>query len=101
MSDEKPVSRPESAVHEDCEKERLHLHQVSQDQMEYAGEGEDPCHKGGEIMEERAESEDAYQLQERVGIGMGAQEILQGVIMSEILTRPQQRRAMQRSRWRA
>ena len=83
-----------------CESDRLHLHQVTQAQMEEAQEGEDPCHKGGNT-QEQAEIELSYEADAAAeGSGL-AQDLLRGVIVSEILTRPDQRRAMLKNRWRA
>ena len=73
-----------------CKDQRMHLHAVSQEQMHRAMEGEDPCHVGGILPEEASENampvdDEALQLR---------QDILRGVIMSEILTRPCERMAI-------
>ena len=79
----------------DCEQRRIHLHEVTQQQMHEAFEGEDPCHAGQapEIREEAVFSYD----EEQVQADGFAQDVLRGVIMSEILTRPCQRAAMKRN----
>ena len=79
----------------DCEQRRIHLHEVTQQQMHEAFEGEDPCHAGQapEICEEAVFSYD----EEQVQADGFAQDVLRGVIMSEILTRPCQRAAMKRN----
>jgi len=74
--------------------EGMKLRSVSQVQLGAAGEGEDPCHSGGvlqdaELPEESpvlhspifdTEDKDAF-----------AQDVLRGVIMSEVLKRPERR----------
>ena len=79
----------------DCEQRRIHLHEVTQRQMHEAFEGEDPCHAGHapEMQEDAVFSYDEEQSQ---ADGF-AQDVLRGVIMSEILTRPCQRAAMKRN----
>lgn len=73
----------------------MHLHEVTQAQMMSAGEGEDPCHAG------RAQR---HAMPEESALGMAdaapdtqdneaARELLRGVILSEILERPCERRA--------
>lgn len=73
----------------------MRLHTVTQEGMRSAGEGEDPCHLGdaqGEVvlLEDSpvyrspifdTEDKDAF-----------AKDILRGIVMSEVLTRPAQRR---------
>ena len=82
---------------------RIHLHEVTSDVLDAAGEGEDPCHAGGEDAfaahaqperdggEAMPASADADFRQEL------ARDVLRGVIMSEILTRPCERRATYRN----
>lgn len=89
----------EAAVQADhsCDRSRLHLHEVTSEQMLSAAEGEDPCHAGGiqtpiDLQSERPIGDEAQQL-------LG-EDVLRGVIMSEILMRPSERRALQRSRQR-
>ena len=83
------------AYEENCEQSRIHLHEVTQHQMNEALEGEDPCHAG-----RAPESQDdvlfSYDEEQRQADGL-AQDVLRGVIMSEILTRPCQRAAMKRN----
>lgn len=78
-----------------CKTDRMHLHEVSQQQFEVAAEGEDPCHVGTAGYDDVGfdESDDTRQ--------QLAQDVLRGVIMSEILARPQERfarAAMMRNR---
>ena len=78
----------------DCEGDRIHLHNVSQAAMLHAAEGEDPCHGGNSAVQggfdfAQDESETLLELRE---------DVLRGVVMSEILMRPHERRALQRSR---
>lgn len=79
----------------DCQQQRIHLHDVSQTDMLTAAEGEDPCHGGDSAAQrvgfdaEPEENEAQRSLRE---------DVLRGVIMSEILMRPHERRALQRSR---
>lgn len=83
--------RDSSELH--CDQSRIHLHEVSEEQMLFAGEGEDPCHAGGNIEpepEQEVPSNDAQQAFQM--------DVLSGVIMSEILTRPHERSAMRRRR---
>ena len=90
--------------HTACEERPLHLHEVTQTAFSLAEEGEDPCHAGGVYehgfggaatqLESDAEELDANKAEENAI----AQDILRGVIMSEILTRPRERMAAQRSR---
>ena len=68
---------------------------VSQQQMAAAGEGEDPCHVGGDAVE--AAFDDALTMEnspifDTEDPDAFARDVLRGVIMSEILTRPQDRR---------
>lgn len=76
-----------------CEQRRVHLHDVSNEEMLMAGEGEDPCHAGGIRDMSMHDSDDPTE-QETIQ----AQDVLRGVIMSEILMRPHERIALQRSR---
>lgn len=75
----------------------IHLHETTQEAMRAAGEGEDPCHAGSAPLPESAVYDSpiyASQSEEREAL---AQDVLRGVIMSEILTRPAERRAMKRA----
>ena len=83
---------------EACEGKRLHLHEVTQQQFRESAEGEDPCHRGGaqeaeDVLEETAFS---YDEQEQADSAL-AQDVLRGVIMSEILKRPSERAAIRRN----
>ncbi len=88
------TAEPDSDMREaDCEAKPIHLHSVSQQTMRSAGEGEDPCHAGNsrirtEEIGETPVPQDADNVL--------AQDVLRGVIMSEILTRPRDRVAMRR-----
>ena len=63
--------------------------------MEQAGEGEDPCHAGG--APKRPEPDEAYEPTEEEARRAAFQsDVLRGVIMSEILTRPGERAAVRR-----
>ena len=73
----------------DCDKRPLHLHQVSQQQMAQAGEGEDPCHAGSHVPEELSSVYEPQPAQ----VDLRGQELVRGVIMSEILKRPCERMA--------
>ena len=89
---------PKKAVREaDCDKRPLHLHQVSQQQMAQAGEGEDPCHAGSHPLEELSSVYEPQTAQ----IDLRGQELVRGVIMSEILKRPCERMAERHDRRRA
>ena len=79
----------------DCESQPIHLHDVGQAQMTLAGEGEDPCHAGGR----GAEPSEAAVVQGETHSVL-AQDVLRGVIMSEILTRPHERAAQYAARRR-
>ena len=89
---------PKKAVREaDCDKRPLHLHEVSQPQMAQAGEGEDPCHAGSHPLEELSSVYEPQTAQ----IDLRGQELMRGVIMSEILRRPCERMAERHDRRRA
>ena len=89
---------PKKAVREaDCDKRPLHLHEVSQPQMAQAGEGEDPCHAGSHPLEELSSVYEPQTAQ----IDLRGQELVRGVIMSEILRRPCERMAERHDRRRA
>ena len=86
-----PGSAPQAHA---CDQQRMHLHEVSGEQLQYAAEGEDPCHVGDARMNSD-QSEPAVHEQTK---GQLEQDILRGVIMSEILTRPCDRMAVRRGR---
>ena len=81
-----------------CEQEaepRIHLHHADEQAMEQAGEGEDPCHAGA--APKRPEPDEAYEPTEEDARRAAFQsDVLRGVIMSEILTRPGERAAVRR-----
>ena len=90
----------QQAEQQPCEEQRIHLHDVTLTQLDQAGEGDDPCHFGGEIMKEsicesEMESSEADSSREAF-----RRDVLRGVIMSEVLIRPHERKALQRSRQR-
>lgn len=80
----------------DCERKPLHLHEVTQQQFAAAGEGEDPCHAG-----HAPEREQSILLEETPEPHPLADDVLRGVIMSEILQRPCDRMARRDYRRRA
>lgn len=77
-----------------CDQRRIHLHEVTNEQMLFAGEGEDPCHAGGNP----AEPEHELEMPAGEENHEFAQDVLRGVMMSEILMRPHERAAMRRRR---
>ena len=81
-----------------CEQEaepRIHLHHADEQAMEQAGEGEDPCHAGA--APKRPEPDEAYEpMEEDARRAAFQSDVLRGVIMSEILTRPGERAAVRR-----
>ena len=77
-----------------CDEQPMHLHAVSQRQFADAAEGEDPCHVGGAARHEHS-SYDSY---DEASSETLAQDVLRGVIMSEILTRPHERAVLRRGR---
>ena len=92
---EKPDRRADDQEESDCERSRIHLHEVSQQQMDGAGEGEDPCHRGSAAVADTPD-DFSYDEEEKERSAF-AQDVLRGVIMSEILTRPCKRTAGQRN----
>lgn len=76
---------------------RMHLHDVTDGQMSAAAEGEDPCHQGDALSAEMMDSPVYMQETEEDRQAL-AQDVLRGVVMSEILTRPRDRMATYRSR---
>lgn len=88
----------QSGFDDPCDSEdapRIHLHQADQQAMEQAGEGEDPCHAGA--APKRPEPDEAYEPAEEEARRAAFQsDVLRGVIMSEILTRPGERAAGRR-----
>lgn len=86
----------QSGFDDPCDSEdapRIHLHQADQQTMEQAGEGEDPCHAGA--APERPPMDDETR-EEDVQRAAFASDVLRGVVMSEVLTRPSERAALRR-----
>lgn len=75
-----------------CENQPIHLHEVAQAQMAKAAEGEDPCHVGGR--DQHAEPDEGFAVWQDEAQTALAQDVLRGVVMSEILTRPHERAAL-------
>ncbi len=98
---EQASGAPEKA-HEHCNTRQMHLHEVTQQQFASAGEGEDPCHVGDAqaLHTDGGDGQDdgAFELIQAEDSGALAQDVLRGMIMSEILTRPQDRAALRRGR---
>jgi len=103
-SENKPVPhevRTEEEGEDPCHEEMLapkkpamHLRIASQEEMHAAGEGEDPCHFGA-ALEETAFDEESpvyrspiFHTEDKDAF---AQDVLRGVVMSEVLRRPQRR----------
>ena len=86
----------EPEVQKACDSRQMHLHEVGQNVFSAAMEGEDPCHVGGHDLLE----EDHNVPEQTSECDAFAQDVLRGVIMSEILTRPCERRGMQRKGFR-
>ena len=72
---------------------RIHLHQADQQTMEQAGEGEDPCHAGA--APERPPMDDETKETDAPRAAFEG-DVLRGVVMSEVLTRPSERAALRR-----
>lgn len=77
----------------------LHLHEATQEQLRAAGEGEDPCHAGGGVRP-APEQGSILSAAEQAQDSEAARELLRGVILSEILERPCERRARLQNRRR-
>lgn len=91
-------AQPGAASDERLHGPGIHLHDVSQEQMNLAQEGEDPCHAGSApavTVEEKSQAP-GNPLREAM-----ADDLLRGVVMSEILTRPCQRQTAIRRRTKA
>ncbi len=110
----KPASRQTLIEQEKgarCESKPMHLHDVTQAQMHAAGEGEDPCHKGGDGPVTRRKTaarttsasedspvyaspiyDDEDERRERL-----REDFVRGIVMSEILMTPKQRQALRRA----
>ena len=86
----------QSGFDDPCDSEdapSIHLHQADQQTMEQAGEGEDPCHAGA--APERPPMDDETR-EEDVQRAAFESDVLRGVVMSEVLTRPSERAALRR-----
>ena len=86
----------QSGFDDPCDSEdapRIHLHQADQQTMEQAGEGEAPCHAGA--APERPPMDDETR-EEDVQRAAFESDVLRGVVMSEVLTRPSERAALRR-----
>lgn len=75
----------------------IHLHTVAQDEMHFAGEGEDPCHAGGHDRKEE-EIHDVHGVQQQPVSLLTVDDMVRSVVMSEILMRPAERVAIRRTR---
>ena len=86
----------QSGFDDPCDSEdapRIHLHQADQQTMEQAGEGEDPCHAGA--APERPPMDDETKETDAPRAAFEG-DVLRGVVMSEVLTRPSERAALRR-----
>ena len=86
----------QSGFDDPCDSEdapRIHLHQADQQAMEQAGEGEDPCHAGAAPERPPMDDETKETDVQRAAI---ESDVLRGVVMSEVLTRPSERAALRR-----
>ena len=93
----KKKKRPAAKLHEPKRAAPPEATQKHADEqaMEQAGEGEDPCHAGA--APKRPEPDEAYEPTEEEARRAAFQsDVLRGVIMSEILTRPGERAAVRR-----
>ena len=88
----------ESGFDDPCDSEdepRIHLHQADEQTMEQAGEGEDPCHAGAAPKRPSLDDEDEP-METDTRRAAFERDVLRGVIMSEVLTRPSERAALRR-----
>ncbi len=90
-----PALRVEQTMLPDIapEKRGMRLVNIDQERMQAAGEGEDPCHVGAASSRRR---EPLQQGEERALWRLSAEDVWRGVIMSEVLMRPQERAALRR-----
>lgn len=90
-----PALRVEQTMLPDIapEKRGMRLVSIDQERMQAAGEGEDPCHVGAASSRGR---EPLQQDEERAPWRLSAEDVWRGVIMSEVLMRPQERAALRR-----
>ncbi len=79
-----------------CDERSIHLHDVTNEELLHAAEGEDPCHAGDARNMLLQEPNGQMETQDM----LFTQDVVRGVIMSEVLMRPHERRALQRSRQR-
>ena len=80
------------------QREQMHFHSADHGEMETAGEGEDPCHVGFSF-----DAEEMPEQESEVSRGNPAnaelrKQLTQAIIMSEVLKRPDERRAERRVR---
>ena len=88
----------ESGFDDPCDSEdepRIHLHQADEQAMEQAGEGEDPCHAGAAPKRPSLDDEDEPMETDTPRAAFES-DVLRGVVMSEVLTRPSERAALRR-----
>ena len=86
----------QSGFDDPCDSEdapRIHLHQADQQTMEQAGEGEAPCHAGAAPERPPMDDETREEDGQRAAF---ESDVLRGVMMSEVLTRPSERAALRR-----
>ena len=86
----------QSGFDDPCDSEdapRIHLHQADQQTMEQAGEGEAPCHAGAAPERPPMDDETREEDGQRAAF---ESDVLRGVVMSEVLTRPSERAALRR-----
>ena len=86
----------QSGFDDPCDSEdapRIHLHRADQQAMEQAGEGEDPCHAGAAPERPPMDDETKETDAQRAAF---ESDVLRGVVMSEVLTRPSERAALRR-----
>lgn len=90
-----PALRVEQTMLPDIapEKRGMRLVNIDQERMQAAGEGEDPCHVGAAASRRH---EPLQQDEERAPWRLSAEDVWRGVIMSEVLMRPQERAALRR-----
>lgn len=92
-----PYGEGDDPCHEEMlgqDRAALRARTVSQQQMDEASEGEDPCHVGGAVFGEDPDDASAIEhspIFDTEDPDAFAKDVLRGVIMSEILTRPQDR----------
>ena len=88
----------ENAHDDPCDSEaepRIHLHHADEQAMEQAGEGEDPCHAGAAPKRLPLDDGDGPEALDEQHAAFQS-DVLRGIIMSEVLTRPNERAALRR-----